>query len=31
MTDPMIFYSGMFCFGMTLVGLLFTFWEFRKF
>ena len=30
MTEPMILYSGMFCFVMTVIGILITANEFRK-
>jgi hypothetical protein len=31
MSDPTLFYTGMFCFGLTLLGLGLTVYEFKKF
>lgn len=30
MTDPAIFFAGVFCFGLTLLGLALTIYQFNK-
>ena len=30
MNDAMLLYIGMFCFGMTVLGMVLTYYEFRK-